>query len=516
MNFSILIMKWRDLPVILVIIVLTTIAWSGVLNQMISGEGYYYFSPTISLIVDGKLTDLTHNIDNFPRLIYFVLEKLFGGEMQPYMNFMFLIIILVNITIYWLTRSITKSSSVAFLATIFGGINFISNFQFYARGHYQWFMQRVPEIIPIFIGFYFLFLFFDKKRSIHYILSLAFYIFAMFLNYYTTLSLSLYLSLILSSSILQLPKYKKSALFIGLSIPFIIITALFNSGATLSFSTIKPNQSFLQSLFLDDIINKIFFQLTIMTWPLYVKEVLANLFNVNLKDFVSYLILPSLLMYTAIIFFLFKRKLKYFNFILGAFIAVLAHLYLNVYLGRVNVFNEIFQGRYYYNPSIYLGFFWASFFYEILKPLKAKKVLFLFSLALITGIWVTLNSLSIWKHIRDSQYEYTGGRKMLKILSQNKNSFPANSLVMLPQPLMPLGEDFLKKHYSRSQTKFLYIDSKWKEKIPKGFDLNKLFVFDFNDEFNKGGRSDLSKIEVVDYSNDYRQMYNQKEVDKDR
>ena len=99
--------------------------------------------------------------------------------------------------------------------------------------------------------------------------------------------------------------------------------------------------------------------------------------------------------------------------------------------------------------------------------------------------------------MKDSQYLYTGGRLLLKKLEVEKTKLPEGSFVFLPNPLMPLAEDFLEKFYSNGSISFFFIDTRWKQKIPKGFDLNKLYVYDYSKQSSM----------VIDRSEEYRKEF---------
>lgn len=495
----------EDIVSIILIVAITWIAWHGILNQIISGEGFIYFSSKYSFTIDSHLSDLAHNIDNFPRLLYFTLQKLYGGELQPFMNTMFAIIVLINLSIYWLIKKITNNLTIALLSAVFASANFISSYQFYARGHYQWFSQRVPQLLPTFLGIYFLNCFFQEGGKKYYLFSFLSFTLAMYMNYYATLSLPLYLGFIVVYTLFSKYWLKRLVKTVLLSLPFILVTYYLNSTAGLSLDTIRPNQTLLETIINNkDIFGKITFQLSVITFPLVIKEFIADLLKISLKNTIYLLIIPSILMYFFIFIVLLKKNFNLFKLAIVLFLATMGNLYLNVYLGRVNIYNEILQGRYYYNSAIYLGIIWACFFYIVLNQFLHKKILRIFFLGLIIITFVNINVKYIWKGIKDSQYEYTGGKKLLKVLNDRKNNLPTESIVFLPQPLMPLGEDFLKKYYSGKETKFLYIDTNWKSKVPENFDLNKLFVFDHNDEYKRGGKSDINRIETVDKSEQFR------------
>lgn len=491
-----------------IIISMTILAWHGILNQTISGEGFYYFSPSTSFIrPNGSLTDILHNLDNFAKLATFILEHTFKGNMQPYMTFQLVMITLLNLLIYLTLKIVTSKSLLAFIGSLYFAVNITGNFQIYARGHFQWFLQRVPEFFPIFASIIFLDKFINQKRTHQYLTSLFFFVLAIFLTHYTTLFLLFFPSFLIVSVLIKNRKKKEIIKHIFLSAPFVIINYLIVSGSLLSFSTIKPNQTLLESFNINlETFFKISFQLVVVTIPYTLLQIIRDFSHVNLKDIVFRLIIPTYLIYGATGYYLYKKGFKNLNFVIASFFGLVGVLYLNIYLGRVIIYNEIAQGRYFFIPKLYLAIMVASFIYVFLSGKLSQKIKFLrFSLvSLLILIYLFTNIQLIWKGIRDSQYEYTGGRLMMNYLDKAKFNIPDGSIVMVPQPLMPLGEDFLKKYYSGQSTKFLYIDVNWRSKIPENYDKNKLFVFDYNDEFKKGGKADLSRIEVIDKSKEYR------------
>lgn len=491
-----------------VVITATILAWYGILNQTISGEGFYYFSPSTSFIrPNGSLTDILHNLDNFAKLATFILEHTFKGNMQPYMTFQLVMIILLNLLIYLTLKIITGKSLLALIGSLYFAVNITGNFQIYARGHFQWFLQRVPEFFPVLASIIFLDKFINQKRIHQYLISLFFFVLAIFLTHYTTLFLPFFPSFLIVSVLIKNRKKKEIIKYIFLSAPFIIINYLIVSGSLLSFSTIKPNQTLLESFNINlETFFKISFQLVVVTIPYTLLQIIRDFSHVNIKDIVFRLIIPTYLIYGATGYYLYKKGFKNLNLVVASFFGLIGVLYLNIYLGRVNIYNEIAQGRYFFIPKLYLAVIIASFIYVFLSGKLSQKIKFLrFGLvSLIILIYLLTNIRLIWKGMHDSQYEYTGGRLMMNYLDKAKFNLPDGSIVMVPQPLMPLGEDFLKKYYRVSDIKFLYIDNKWQTKIPENFDSNKLYVFDYNEEFRKGGNANTKNIIVVDKSPEYR------------
>lgn len=502
----------KDFLIVILIILFTYVAWHGILNQTIAGEGFYYFSPTHTFFSpEGKMNDILHSFDNFPRLSTYILEQLFKGQMQPYMNAQFITLTLVFICIYIFFKFVTKNSLVALISITYVVFNYSGNFQFLARGHFQWFTQRVPEIIPILLSFGFLYLFVDRQKLSYYLLSISFFTLAILMTHYTTMFLAFYPAFMLSSSLFKAPNKILKAKFILLSIPFIAVNYLIVSGSSLSLDTIHPHQTLLESIIqTKDFLVKMSFQLVVVTIPYTFLALLGNATKLDLPILASKLIVPIYTFYMIVFIFLKKRGVPYFHLILAFFLALLGALYLNVYLNRIIVFNEIQQGRYYFIPGIYVGFILASFLYTLLFQTRLRQAFSYIILSILIALWAIPNTKLIWEKINQSQYAYTGGRAEMSYLNKIKSSLPPNSIVMLPNPLMPLGIDFLKKYYSGPNTQFEFLDSKWDSKIPSDFDLNKLFVFTYNDEYGFGGKARVNLIEIVDKSEQYRKEFREK------
>ena len=497
-----------DIIFIAVILLVTFISWNGILGQTIEGEGYFYFSPTNSFILpDGRVTDILHNLDNFSLFFTYLLELLFKGDIQPYMTAQFAIILALNSAVYLAIKAMTHRRWLALIAALYFSVNYTGSFQFYARGHFQWFTQRVPEFFPILVSIVYLVKFVDHTKIRNYLITLGFFIIALFMAHYTTLFLPFFIIFLAASALLKAQKKQDRLLYLTLAIPFIVINYLIVSNSTLSISTIKPNQTLLESILqTQDIIHKVSFQLVVATIPHSLLQLLAHLTKVQYQQLISILIIPTYLFYAAVAFVLYKKKFPFFHLILGCFGALLGVLFLNVYLGRINVFNEIGQGRYYFIPGLYVGIIFASLldttfitYKRHYQSLRYATIIFLILL------WIIPNTSFIWKKVHDSQRFYTANRAMFNYLNNTKNQLPDGAIVLLPDP-MPSAIDFLKKYYSGPNTQFLYLDSKWESKIPQGFDLNKLFVFIYNEEYDRGGAARVQFISVVDKSEEYRSL----------
>lgn len=482
-----------DLFFILLIIFATTIAWHGILNQTIEGEGFYYFSTSNSLVSqEGNIANLAHGIDNFVKIITYIQERAFGGNIQPYMTVEFIFIIVVNISFYIFVKKVTKNSTLAFIAALYEAVYYTGNFQFYARGHYHWFYQRVIEIIPMFASFYFVIKFAENRNWKNYSLALIFFLIALFFAHYTTFLMPFIPIYLTVYSIRNIRGVKEKLKLISFSLPFVLINYFITKDASLNLSIIHPHQTFIESfLLLKDVPLKVSYQLVAVTVPFTITHFLSKYFNLEYQELIITMIAPVYLFYLFIFGNLYKKKSKYFTLSLSSFFSLLAVLFLVVYFNRVKVFGEIQEGRYYYIPAFYVGIIFSCFLNNILKG-KNKLII----LSVLAAIWISTNTQLISKKIKSTQIFYTQAQAMFDYLKIEKHKLPENSVVFIPNPPAPGAVDFLGKYYTNTDKSviYLYLDQNWKSKIPEGTNKNKVFVFDYKDKT------------VIDKSEEYRKM----------
>lgn len=482
MKLSIMKRYFLDFFLVLVVVAAAIFAWHGILNQTIEGEGFYYFAPGVSLFsVDGRLANLVNAYDNSAKIMTFIQGNLFRGNMRLYMLAMFLFIILISVCFYIFVRKFTKNSTIAFLAAFYEVLYFTGDAQFYARGAYQWFYQRTLEIIPMFVVFYFIAKFAQVKKIKFYFISLFFFILTILWAQYTTFLTSfipIYLLVyaITDNKIKKLNERIKLPLY---SIPFIFVNYLVTVNANLGLSIIHPHQTFIQSfLLVNDAPHKILYQLAVVTIPFSVTNFFANHFGIAYQQFINSSIIPVCAFYLIIFGNLYKSRSKHLKLSIACFLSLISMLFLVVYFNRVKVYNEIQEGRYYYIPGFYIGMIYAIFIDNLFKK-KTKAIVII----LLAFFWIYINTNFIFKKIHDSQYYYTQTTIMLDFLKRVEPGLPENSIVFLPSPPEPGATDFLKKYYSIRNTTYIFLDVRWKSKLPDGVDKDKVFVFDFQDKF---------------------------------
>lgn len=221
-----------------------------------------------------------------------------------------------------------------------------------------------------------------------------------------------------------------------------------------------------------------------------------------LKALIIKLSIPVYFFYGTVIWFLYKKRSPHFHLVFALFLALIGNLFLSAYVNRFIVYNAIFESRYFFLPSLFVGIIFACFIYNLI-PNKLKrggtnifKPIFIFLLLLL---WTAINFKLLNKFIESSQYKYTAERVMLSYLKDVSGKLPENSIVLLPYPFMPGAGNFLKMFYNNNSKTVNYytMNSGWQKNIPDNYNLQQLYVFTLSDEI---------KLRVIDDSENYRKQ----------
>ena len=440
----------KNIITVFLIILTTFFVWRGILNQSIEGEGFYYFAPPET----GRgLVEFLTKFDNMPRIFTSISGSVFKGNMQGYMTTQLVVIILLAVCEYFIIKAIVKNRLIALTATLYFTLNFSGNYQIYARGHFQWFAQRVFEIFPFLFSFFFLSKFYNKEKYGYYLLSFLFFLLALLTSTYATLLVPFYPSLLFVMALTKKLPIKKRVLYLLLSLPFIIINYLIVKYSSLGDKVVNPpdiNLPLIKQI--EGYVLKISHQLVGATLPFSLLTFFAHTFNSSeikivinapfssipiykttilitaLKAFIMILAVPIYLFYTSIIVFLHKKKSPQFYIVLSSFLALIGTFFLSAYTNRFDVYGSIFESRYFYLPGFFIGIIFACFIYNLVP----KKPIFIISLLLV---WALYNFKLIDAKMKSSQYKYTAERIMLNHLKNISGGLPENSIIVFPLPI---------------------------------------------------------------------------------
>lgn len=485
----------------LIVTAISAFTWKGILNQTIEGEGFYYFSPTNGLFPNGNLINIFTAYDTFPKAFTHFLEKILGGHIPSYMILVFVTVLLVNLFYYILTKKLTASAFTALSSSLLFGVNFASSFQYYARGHFQWYLQRICELLVIFPGVYLLVKFTREKKIIYYLLSLLLFSISLLMTQFTTFFTPLFAGILVVAAFNSFKNKGWALVQILLILPFLILVYMAVNASSLGPSVMRPNQTFTQFVIEEAkaTIDKINYQLVVVTVPFAVLSPFLEKVK-DLSGTVKSLILPVYMFYAATFIYFYKRKTKHLDLLIAFFIALLGTLFLTVYVNRTNLYGEILQGRYLYVPSLFVAFIFGSLVVSLATNRITRILVVIFLL-----FWCGRNYYLINKLVQDSQRYYTESTLMFQYLDKMKSSFPENAVLFIPNPPLPSGVDFIKKYYSKPSFTLLYLDTNWYKKLPEGSKIEDAYFFKYNSEPMPDG----NRITIVDESQKYRELYKQ-------
>lgn len=488
---------WRKIDTLasLLLVALCFFAWRGILHQTIEGEGYYYFSPSLSFVSpQGKIASLW-GYDNFPVFATYILERLFKGDMLLYMGLEFITVQFLAIAVYIFIKKITNKSLIAFLSAVLICVNFPGLFQLLGRGHYAWYLQRIPQIFLMLPSWWFFYSYLQKGGVKKYLLSLILFSLGILSNHYTSLYTSFYPALLVSHFLFAQKGNvtKKIISNLALLAPFLIANAIIISKTPLGVSNYRPGDGPLHFILNpQNWLDQLLYHMTVITFP-------TNIFlsfyrkSIELPTLIRSLIIPVFGFYAIALLYLYNAAKKFFVFIFAVFLALLSVVFLNIFLNQFDIYTEILQGRYFFIPTFYGGIIFASFFGTLFS--RNKNLFIKISLLALLFVWLNTNIKTISQKMAASQPTYDKITAGLNFLNKIKPALPDNAIVVLPSPLMPIGGDFYAKFYAPKNTVFYYLDSKWQENIPANYPIEKIFVY----EFDKN-----RKNELVDKSQIYR------------
>src|SRR3989344_7118001 len=166
-------MKKYVLPIIFIWL-LTGAAWFKILNQTLIGEGgYYNYIHRFFSGHDGFPLSL-FRYDAGARLIYDLVRSVFNDNLLPFQYIMLLGVTLVGVCFYFLVYELTHRRGIAGIAAILFSINFSTVFEMIAIGNFQFFGQRVAQLVPEFFSFLFFVRSMKRKSVTLGVLSLIF------------------------------------------------------------------------------------------------------------------------------------------------------------------------------------------------------------------------------------------------------------------------------------------------------------------------------------------------------
>lgn len=451
----------KNIIFLLLIIILITFTWYKIYFHSFQGEGYYFFDPTLnlpciadsSIKVDNDFFTLCR-YDNLGRLIYYLFKNIFFDNLKPYLLFIIFIQIIISFCIFFLTKKITKNKFIAFLAAIFFGINYMTNFEMISTGNYQWFATRVPNFVLTLVSIIFYYQFLTIKKYYYYLLSLLIFLLSVLIAHVSMFLLPFIIFLGFFHSIFKC-SLKKELILNGLLLtPFIIGTMFIISNDSFS----NMDGGFMGYLFRYnfEILKEILFQLTMITIPYDILTLMVNvlirIFFFSSKTSIEVLYVPVFVFYLFSMLMVFRFNKQWGIFLLTCFLSILVIGIFNLYTNRAAFIYQVTNSRYYFPLGFLVSIYLAIVLYVILwKGSIIKRIFLIFFMV----FWIYSNINIIWLTNNENQYKHTISHNIRNYVKNISFSFKNDSLIVLPKETGVHEASFLKFFYGKETMSFV-------------------------------------------------------------
>ena len=493
---------------IFIIIIFTLIAWYRMAYQSFWGEGWSFFEKRLAVFdEEGRLMtkDVLYSADAFARILFPFIIPIFQDNISAYMTFFLVLFILIIVSFYLLVWKITNNKIIGLLASVFWGVNYLGFFTNLAIGQVQFFISRIPNLIPMFAAFYFYVLFIEKNIKKYYFLSLFLYFLSILMSRFGVPLLSLFLFYTIVNIIFEQEKLKKTLEGVVFLIPFFLVSVILLKGNQIM--AIANNRNFLDFLIhypnFFELLKKILFQLTVVTFPFFILQQLGivkflisfwtDVFS-KTQAIIFSLIPLVLIIYLIAAIYMFKKGAKLrklaFSFLLSSIFCFL----VNVYHERMNILRTWDADRYFYLPLVGISFFWAIFLFLFLYQKGIFKRLILLG---IVVFWLVFNIKMNFAAFKEVQPKFNASLATIAYVKSLSSDLPDNSLVVLPIEMIFHGQEFNERFYGKKKIEFMTTgDPAWEDNratILAKFEPEKVFILKY----------DYNKNKVVDLTDEY-------------
>lgn len=473
-----LLTKWQAM----LIIIVSLLVWRPVFDQVPMGEGYYYFDRCQNkFVVPEDCPTTIWQYDNLARISFQAMIPVFKDNVHYYMFAQVGMMLVLYITFYLVLSKVTKNLTLSFFTVLIFLTNHTGSFSMMAIGNYQRFVQRVPNLIPILISFYFLAKYFDTKKYSDLIKSIALYALGFYLAHHSIFMLPLFATFIFLKTITQKINLKSIlvnlgsiAILAGLSVVLSSTDHFVPKQGIISFITTTPQ-----------IIEKTMLQIPNLLFPTEIVKLIAKNWPITPIpypfSFVLELFAVPLFLVLIISLFSVKNDTNAKIILKGAILALPVVCLLNLYSygdGTPHPLRDFGEDRIYFIPSIYssilLGYFINSLY-------NHKKIIIKLITVAVLSIYIFYNSYLIQ---RDSKKLTQNSIKMeqfinyVKVIATDRNS---KVMVIGPSHLLwPM--QFVTLFYNTNNNLSFALDStNWNETINKS-DYNKIKMIDYSDD----------------------------------
>lgn len=499
-------MKWNKKIVAKIFLQLSFVTflivtiWFKTLNQGLWGDGFYWFDPFIANIniFPINLDKTYYNV--LSRKIFQTIIPIFRDNMQYYQLLQIIFLILLVISIYLVVLKLTKRTIIALSTCIIFISNYGGMYEMIAEGNLNRFLERIPNLILLILGIYFLVNFLETKKTKDFLRSWVLFVIGVYLGQFGSFILPFYifLPIIYLFNIKNPIKSCIAGITIALSfaIPnFLIIrNSDQRSGYPLSFY-LNPSQRFIQKVFL-------------MITPLIVpQEIVINVANKWPWGLIPNPYVPLVAFYTIILtlislligLFLLRKNKLFFKIYIASIFTMLTENALMIYTDPIKYdpFKNFQAGR----PVFVQSIFYALILSMVLITFLEKRKIFNRALIAFLTIFVIYNTNLSWRQISANQYLYEGNNKYFAYLKSISPNFNSDTIVVVGSTLNHASE-FI-NDFNTPKVTFVSAPEDIKASVNKN-NINNTFVIDVNYNPTPDGYYFPERVKIDDFTNLYR------------
>ncbi len=482
--------------------------WHKTLNQGLWGDGFYWFNP-LHRGYNIFPIDLNRTVYNpLSRKIFDLIIPIFREKMVYYQLLQIIFLIILTITIYFVTLKLTKKTIIAFSTCLI----FVSNsgglYEMMAEGNLNRFLDRVPNLIIVIAGIYFLANFIQTKKIRNLIFSWIIYVIGIYLGHFSSFVLPFYMFFVILC-LFNLKRPIKS-LLIGISIALIFAASNFvilqhsdqRSGYPFSYY-LDPQVHFVEKTFL-------------MTTPLVIpREIVINLAKtLSIRNpyvpLVRFYTIVLIILSIAIGYFLYRKNNYFFRLYVSCILTMLAGTALIIYTDPIkfNPYKNFGADRSLFVQSIFYSIILSTLLDSFLGKYKKISLIATFTFLAIFAIY---NVNITWQNITATQYLYVGNNKFFAYFKQLHPKFNSKTVVILGSTLMHACT-FLNDFYGPPEVIFASAPGDIQEAL-KTADKNNTYLIDVNYNPTPDGYYLPERVRIDDFTDLYRRSTNLNLVD---
>lgn len=413
----------RDYIYLIILSAATIYLWYPLTKLTLEWESYTYITSRFYSLLFTKTWASLGNFDVQSMFFGSIISHIFGLNIPMYFWLEIFSILVINILVYFLVKTLTKNSTSAFAASFIFAVYFFGS-EFFAPNYYATFLQRIILNVPLLlISFIFLHRFLSEKKTKYYVSSISLFFLSIFIAHF-----GIFLSLpILFYPLFWgiLPSFRLrsfirtlliSSSYIAIVIFFLLIQRFFGESFTFF---VHPT--------LHQYIEGVIRQLVYMSQYPSVVEALRsgdNPFRLIDPTSTYKYVFPIVITYIVGFIVIWKKDKEHRALLLTVVSTLILSLIINIYLNRFDVLRAAGQNRYYYYPSLLFAIFWSL----LITTVANKKTLIIGSVLL--GFFLINAALFRQYFFMENQTAKTPIR-LSKYIVKNNSQFPSNSLVVV-------------------------------------------------------------------------------------